>query len=84
MKSFSSDFCSSVNSLTLAFMFKCYVEFTTKSKDKETKLTKYRWGCYPAPCMGTSEATDKAPVSAFKKHGVPPLGSSNGIPICSR
>lgn len=83
MKSFSSDFCSSVNSLTLAFMFKSYVEFIMKSKDKKMKLTKYRWGCYQAPCMWTSEATKLQSVrlrSTGRRH----MAAAMAYLICSR
>lgn len=60
-------------------MFKCYAEFTMTSKGKKMKLTKYRWGCYQAPCMGTSEAT-KLQAVRLRSTGAPPHGSSNGIP----
>lgn len=83
MKSFSSDFCSSVNSLTLAFTFKSYVEFIMKSKDKKMKLTKYRWGCYQAPCMWTSEATKLQSVrlrSTGRRH----MAAAMAYLICSR
>lgn len=83
MKSFSGDFCSSVNSLTLVFMFKSYVAFILKSKDKKMKLTKYRWGCYQAPCMWTSEATKLQSVrlrSTVRRH----MAAAMAYLICSR